>query len=227
MKKMAFNKQIIGRNEKVFSNVIQERKGTLHNSHLHLGINEDVVKIITLSFLMLFLVSYGQRICSQSYRNSIINSTDNSFIFGDSLVADSAFPNIVNASCATRKEGCILEKLVTSYYSSFSNRASYVLSLGKAHELLLKTYKEKSNTEEHIKTYALLSTNNLVSDSVLCYEYYNNANTLSCYEQIYYININQSKIWTVMLTYDEDSAEADNVNMFTIDLNRNCFRKEK
>ena len=44
MKKFGFNKQITGRNKKVFSDAIQERKGTLHNSHLHSGFNEAVVK---------------------------------------------------------------------------------------------------------------------------------------------------------------------------------------
>ena len=47
MKKIGFNKQITGRNKKVFSDAIQEKKGTLHNSHLHSSFNEAVVKIVT------------------------------------------------------------------------------------------------------------------------------------------------------------------------------------
>ena len=226
MKKFGFNKQITGRDKKVFSDAIQEKRGTLHNSHLHSGFNEAVVKIITLSILILFLISCKQKILSQPCQNLTIKSTNDVFLLGDSIVADNAFSNQVNTSCATGKEGCILDKLTTNYYSSLSRKSGSVLKLDKTHQLSLKIYKKKSSTEEHIRAYALLSINNLVSDSILCYEYYNNANTLSCYEQIYYININQRKIWTVMLTYDEDSAEADSVNIYIIDLGTNRFRKE-
>ena len=38
MKKFGFNKQVTGRNKKVFTDAIQEKKGTLHNSHLHSGL---------------------------------------------------------------------------------------------------------------------------------------------------------------------------------------------
>lgn len=226
MKKFGFNKQVTGRNKKVFTDAIQEKKGTLHNSHLHSGFNEAVVKIVTLSILILFLISCKQKVLSQPCQNLIVKSSNNVFLLGDSIVANSTFSNQVNTSCATGKEGCILEKLTTDYYSSLSKESGSVLKLDKTHQLSLKIYKKKSSTEEHIRAYALLSVNNLVSDSILCYEYYNNANTLSCYEQIYYININQRKIWTVMLTYDEESAEANNVNIYKIDLNTNRFRKE-
>lgn len=226
MKKFGFNKQVTGRNKKVFTDAIQEKKGTLHNSHLHSGFNEAVVKIVTLSILILLLISCKQKVLSQPCQNLIVKSSNNVFLLGDSIVANSAFSNQVNTSCATGKEGCILEKLTTDYYSSFSKESGSVLKLDKTHQLSLKIYKKKSSTEEHIRAYALLSVNNLVSDSMLCYEYYNNANTLSCYEQIYYININQRKIWTVMLTYDEESAEANSVNIYKIDLNTNRFRKE-
>lgn len=84
-----------------------------------------------------------------------------------------------------------------------------VVQLDAAHKLLFKKRKEKSKSEEYIKVYALLSVNDKVTDSVLCYEYYNNAETLSAYKQIYYIDTVQRRIWTVMLTYDEESAEAD------------------
>lgn len=226
MKKFGFNKQITGRNKKVFTDAIQERKGTLHNSHLHSGFNEAVVKIVTLSILILFLISCKQNALSQPCQSLNIKSTKDVFLLGDSIVANSAFSSQVNTSCATGKEGCILEKLTTDYYSSLSKESGSVLKLDKTHQLSLKIYKKKSSTEEHIRAYALLSVNNLVSDSILCYEYYNNANTLSCYEQIYYININQRKIWTVMLTYDEESAEANSAKIYIIDLVTNRFRKE-
>ena len=40
------------------------------------------------------------------------------------------------------------------------------------------------------------------------------------------IDIVQRRIWTVMLTYDEESAEADAAKKYTIDLDRNCFVQE-
>lgn len=73
MKKFGFNKQITGRNKKVFSDVIQERKGTLHNSHLYSGFNEAVVKIVTLSILILLLISCKQKVLSQPCQNLIVN----------------------------------------------------------------------------------------------------------------------------------------------------------
>lgn len=66
----------------------------------------------------------------------------------------------------------------------------------------------------------------MVTDSILCYEYYNNANTLSCYEQIYYINIRQRKIWTVMMTFDEESAQADDTNTYLIDYVQTVLEKK-
>ena len=45
-------------------------------------------------------------------------------------------------------------------------------------------------------------------------------------EQIYYINIRQRKIWTVMNDFDEESAEADDTKTYLIDLRTNRFRKE-
>lgn len=92
--------------------------------------------------------------------------------------------------------------------------------------MLFKKYKEKRKTTEHIKVYALLSVNNKVTDSVLCYEYYSNAENLSAYEQIFYIDTNQRKIWTVKLTYDMESTEADTAKVYIIDLARNCFVQE-
>lgn len=163
---------------------------------------------------------------TMEYLMNILDKRSVNKFLGDSLVSAPGFSINVNTSCAINSEECILEKLTINYYSLLSNRPSFVLNLDKKHNLLLKTYKEKDSTEEHIRTYALLYTNNLVSDSILCYEYYNNAGTLSCYEQIYYINISQHKIWTVMLTYDEDSTEADSANIYTIDLKTSRFRKE-
>lgn len=92
MKKFGFNKQITGRNKKVFSDAIQERKGTLYNSHLHSGFNEAVVKIVTLSILILLLISCKQKVLSQPCQNLIVKSSNNVFLLGDSIVANSAFP---------------------------------------------------------------------------------------------------------------------------------------
>lgn len=81
--------------------------------------------------------------------------------------------------------------------------------------------------EEYIRTFAILYADKQISDSLLCYEYYNNANTLSRYEQIYYIDVEQRCLWTIMLTYDEESAKADNVKVYRIDLKRNRFHKNE
>ena len=131
MKKFGFNKQITGRNKKVFSDAIQEKKGTLHNSHLHSGFNEAVVKIVTLSILILLLISCKQKVLSQPCQNLISKSSNNVFLLGDSIIANSAFSNQVNTSCATGKEGCILEKLTIDYYSSLSKESGSVLILDK------------------------------------------------------------------------------------------------
>ena len=98
--------------------------------------------------------------------------------------------------------------------------------LDAAHKLLFKKYKEKRKTTEHIKVYALLAVNNKVTDPVLCYEYYSNAENLSAYGQIFHIDTNQRKIWTVKLTYDVEGAGADAVKVYTVDLDRNCFVQE-
>lgn len=98
--------------------------------------------------------------------------------------------------------------------------------LDESHKMKFKSYKTRTDTEEHIKTYALLLTSNVVSDSILCYEYHNNAGTLSCYEQLYYVDISKGRIWTVSLTYDVESVEAADADIYIIDLNRGCFRRE-
>jgi hypothetical protein len=46
MNKFGFNKQITGKNKKIFENAIKEKSGTLHDSHLHSGFNENFVEII-------------------------------------------------------------------------------------------------------------------------------------------------------------------------------------
>ena len=84
----------------------------------------------------------------------------------------------------------------------------------------------KDDVEIHTKVYALLFANNQVSDSILCYEYYNNANTLSCCELLYYMDIKQAKLWTIWLNYDVESATAEEANVYTIDLKTNRFRRE-
>lgn len=215
-----------GRDRDVFSDATQEKGRTLCASRLHSGSKKRVIKVIALSILLLFSFSSKQKVQSQTCQRFGSKATNDRFLLGDSLVADTTFPSQVNSSCVTGKDGCILEKLSINYYSILSRMSRSALKLDKTHQLSLKIYKKKNSTEEHISAYVLLSVNNVVTDSILCYEYYNNANTLSCYEQIYYINIRQRKIWTVMMTFDEESAQADDANTYLIDLRTNRFRKE-
>lgn len=147
-------------------------------------------------------------------------------VLGDSLVSLLDFSDRVNCSCTSGREDCVLDCLRVDYFLLFSSACMPVMLLDAAHKLLFKKYKEKRKTTEHIKVYALLSVNNKVTDSVLCYEYYSNAENLSAYEQIYHIDTNQHKIWTVMLTYDMESTEADTAKVYIIDLARNCFVQE-
>ena len=163
-----------------------------------------------------------------AYLMSVLDKTskNDSPFLGDSLVADPNFSNQVNASCAEGVGECVLEKLKANYDQLFSNNASTALNIDATHKLQFKTYHKKDDVEIHTKLYALLSANNLVSDSILCYEYYNNANTLSCCEQLYYMDIKQAKLWTVWLNYDEESATAEEANAYTIDLKTNRFRRE-
>ncbi|AKU69668.1 hypothetical protein ADJ77_04855 [Prevotella fusca JCM 17724] len=147
-------------------------------------------------------------------------------VLGDSLVSLLDFSDRVNCSCTSGREDCVLDCLRVDYFLLFSSARMPVMLLDAAHKLLFKKYKEKRKTTEHIKVYALLSVNNKVTDSVLCYEYYSNAENLSAYEQIFYIDTNQRKIWTVKLTYDVEGAGADAVKVCTIDLDRNCFVQE-
>ena len=215
-----------GRDRDVFSDATQEKGRTLCAFRLQSGSNKMVVKVIALSILLLFSFSSKQKVQSQTCQRLGSKTTNDRFLFGDSLVADTTFPSQVNSSCARGKDGCVLEKLSINYNSILSRMSRSALKLDKTHQLSLKIYKKKNSTEEHISAYVLLSVNNVVTDSILCYEYYNNANTLSCYEQIYYINIRQRKIWTVMMTFDEESAQADDTNTYLIDLRTNRFRKE-
>ncbi|WP_315343239.1 hypothetical protein [Hoylesella oralis] len=107
----------------------------------------------------------------------------------------------------------------------FTSTPTAVYVLGDTHSLSFDMRRTKTETEEHIEAYAKISVSNLPVDSLLCYEYYNNADTLSCYEQLYYISIPRLKVCTVRITYDEDSAEADNINEFSVDLKSVYFRK--
>ena len=163
-----------------------------------------------------------------AYLMSVLDKTskNGSLILGDSLVADPNFSSLVNASCAEGFGECVLEKLKTNYNQLFSSGASATFNIDATHKLQFKTYHKKDNVEIHTKVYALLSANNLVSDSILCYEYYNNANTLSYCEQLYYMDIKQAKLWTVWLNYDVESATAEEANVYTIDLKTNRFRRE-
>ena len=110
--------------------------------------------ITRIILIRLSLISCKQKVLSQPCQNLIVKSSNNVFLLGDSIVANSAFSNQVNTSCATGKEGCILEKLTTDYYSSLSKESGSVLKLDKTHQLSLKIYKKKSSTEEHIRAYA-------------------------------------------------------------------------
>jgi len=83
----------------------------------------------------------------------------------------------------------------------------------------------KNNHEEHIKTILYSYLNNDIIDSLLCYEYYNNANTLSAYEKYYYINLKKQKISTVYLVYDESSIIVDNYEEYKIDNTTGKFKK--
>ena len=107
----------------------------------------------------------------------------------------------------------------------FTGTPTAVYVLGDTHSLSFDMRRMKTETEEHIEVYAKISVDNLPTDSLLCYEYYNNADTLSYYEQLYYISIPLLKVCTVRITYDEDSAEADNINEFSVDLKSDCFKK--
>ena len=153
------------------------------------------------------------------------NKNDSPFL-GDSLVANPNFSSQVNTSCAEGVGECVLVKLKTNYNQLFSSGASAVLNIDATHKLQFKTYHKKDDVEIHTKVYALLSANNQVSDSILCYEYYNNANSLSCCELLYYMDIKQAKLWTVWLNYDVESATAEEANVYTIDLETNRFRRE-
>ncbi|WP_257884743.1 hypothetical protein [Prevotella jejuni] len=226
MKIIGFNHQMSGRGSNVFSDANQGKGATLCAFRLQSGSNKMVVKVIALSILLLFSFSSKQKVQSQTCQRLGSKTTNDRFLLGDSLVADTTFPSLVNSSCARGKDGCVLEKLSINYYSILSRMSRSALKLDKTHQLSLKIYKKKNSTEEHISAYVLLSVNNVVTDSILCYEYYNNANTLSCYEQIYYINIRQRKIWTIMMTFDEESAQADDTNTYLIDLRTNRFRIE-
>ena len=119
-----------------------------------------------------------------AYFMSLLDKTsiNGSPFLGDSLVASPNFSSQVNTSCAEGGGECVLEKLKTNYNQLFSSGASAVLNIDATHKLKFKTYHKKDDVEIHTKVYALLSANNQVSDSILCYEYYNNANTLSCCE---------------------------------------------
>lgn len=217
MNKFGFNKQVTGKNKKKFKNAIQEKKGTLHNSHLHSGFNELFVKIVTLSVLLLLLMSCNQKAQSQSSQG-LSHVTATKELLGDTLIAIKDFTQKVNLSCANGAEDCILDKMTINYYKLFTGDRPKTYALDNKGQLRFYTYKTKTEVEEHIKVYVKTYTNKIVTDSVLCYEYYNNANTLCSYEQLYYINIPLRKIWTVRITYDEDSAEADNTKVETLNL---------
>ncbi len=126
---------------------------------------------------------------------------------GDSLVSENNFAELVQKSCVSGTEECVLERLTTNYYRMFSGIPTTVCVLDGTHGLWLDIRKTKTETEEHIEVYAKISVDN------------------SCYEQLYYVSIPQLKVWTVRITYDEDSAEADDTDVFSMDLKHGCFKK--
>ena len=179
MKIIGFNHQMSGRGSNVFSDATQGKGATLCASRLHSGSKKRVIKVIVLSILLLSRFVSAE-VLSQTCQRFGSKATNDRFLLGDSLVADTTFPSQVNSSCARGKDGCVLEKLSINYYSILSRMSRSALKLDKTHQLSLKIYKKKNSTEEHISAYVLLSVNNVVTASILCYEYYNNANTLSC-----------------------------------------------
>ena len=172
----------------------------------------------------LILLTYMQSAFSQCERGVSGDCGAVSFL-GDSLVSENNFAELVQKSCVSGTEECVLERLTTNYYRMFSGIPTTVCVLDGTHGLWLDIRKTKTETEEHIEVCAKISVDNLPTDSLLCYEYYNNADILSCYEQLYYVSIPQLKVWTVRITYDEDSAEADDTDVFSMDLKHGCFKK--
>ena len=168
MKIIGFNHQMSGRDRDVFSDATQEKGATLCASRLHSGSKKRVIKVIALSILLLFSFSSKQKVQSQTCQRFGSKATNDRFLLGDSLVADTTFPSQVNSSCVTGKDGCVLEKLSINYYSILSRMSRSALKLDKTHQLSLKIYKKKNSTEEHISAYVLLSVNNVVTDSILC-----------------------------------------------------------
>lgn len=224
MNKFGFNKQVTGKDKHTFEHAIKEKRGTLHNSHLHSGFNETFVKIMTLSLLAIFLVSCSKKILALSTQKQAYTITT-SPVFGDSIIAWKGFCNNVNTECSSDSGNCVLYNLRINYYQLFSKKLPHnSYKIDATHKLRFNVYKKKSSTEEHIKAYAKMYTRQIVTDSILCYEYYNNANTLYCYEQLYFIDIHLKKIYTVKITYDEDSAYADSVCTYTIVPASNKFR---
>ena len=183
--------------------------------------------MIMLSVLLCLIVSCGQCHAFQTETISALKANSNSLPLGDKCISNKDFAHQVNTTCVAGQEACILNQLTIDYYKLLSHKSKFNLKLDKLHTLSLKTYKEKSGVEEHIRTFAILYAGKQLSDSLLCYEYYNNANTLSCYEQFYYIDVELRCVWTIVLTYDEESAKADNVKVYRIDLARNRFHKNE
>ncbi|EGW46476.1 hypothetical protein HMPREF0666_00091 [Prevotella sp. C561] len=143
MKIIGFNHQMSGRGSNVFSDANQGKGAALCASRLHSGSKKRVIKVIVLSILLLFSFSSQQKVLSQTCQRFGSKATNERFLLGDSLVADTTFPSQVNSSCARGKDGCVLEKLSINYYSILSRMSRSVLKLDKTHQLSLKIYKKK------------------------------------------------------------------------------------
>lgn len=74
----------------------------------------------------------------------------------------------------------------------------------------------KNEVEEHFKILLETYLSNTKKDTLTCYEYYNNANTLSAYEKYYYLDLEKSKIWTMYLLYDLESVFVENWNEYQV-----------
>lgn len=87
-----------GRGSNVFSDANQGKGAALCASRLHSCSKKRVIKVIVLSILLLFSFSSQQKVLSQTCQRFGSKATNERFLLGDSLVADTTFPSQVNSS---------------------------------------------------------------------------------------------------------------------------------